>query len=136
MPTDKDASDNIPVQADKIGWRRGLQPTDFRRLTANQLRQYEADARVTLASADDQGDEDVDDPVADFEACASRYFARRTEMTSPEQADCRDETIQITDVITMLLQALDGASDITLDRINALGGVVGGLHQAATICPF
>jgi hypothetical protein len=132
MPADKDASDNTPVQADKVGWRRGLQPTDFRRLTADQLRQYEADARVTLAPAHDQGDEGIGDHVADFEACASRYYVRRTEMTSPERADRRDEAVRIADAASMLLQALNEASDITLDRLNALGGVIGGLHQAAT----
>jgi hypothetical protein len=132
MPVDENASHNIPVQAENIGWRRGLQPADFRRLTVNQLRQYEADAGVAVAPEDDQSDKEVGDPIADFEACASRYYARRTERTSPKRADRRDEAIRIADAASMLIDAIDGASDITLDRFDILGGVIGELHQAAT----
>jgi hypothetical protein len=132
MPADNDASDNIPVQADKVGWRRGLQQTDSHRLTADQLREYESDAHVTPACADDQRDEDVSDRAAIFEACASRYYSRRTEMTSPKGADRRDEAVSAADVIRMLLQVLNKLSDKTLDDLDDLGGEVGELHRAAT----
>ncbi|GEO42764.1 hypothetical protein SAE02_69120 [Skermanella aerolata] len=132
MPVDKNASDNIPVQAEKIGWRRALQQTDFHRLSADQLRQYEMDAGVAVNPGDDRGDKEVGDPIADFEAYATRYYARRTETTSPERAERRGEAIRIADAASMLIHAINEASDITLDRLDILGGVIGELHQAAT----
>jgi hypothetical protein len=132
MPADNDISDTNPMQTDRIGWRRGLQLTDFRRLSADQLREYELPIGVTPLHADNQGDEDVGGRVANFEACASRYYARRTEMTSPERADRRGEAVRIADAARLWLQALDDASDITLDSLDKLGGEVGASHRAVT----
>jgi hypothetical protein len=132
MPADTDTDDNTPTQSDKIGWRRGLQQTDSHRLNADQLREIESDAGVTPACADDQRDEDVSDRAAIFEASASRYYSRRTEVMSPKGADRRGEAARILDAATIFLEALDNASDTTLNSLNDLGGEVGELHRAAT----
>jgi hypothetical protein len=133
MPADTEFDDNTPTQSDKIGWRRGLQQTHFRRLSADELRRYELEAKVIQARSIEQGEEDdenLGDRAAIIEECASHYYPRRTEMMSPKGANRRDEAVRIVDAARTFLEALDNASDITLDSLDDLGGEVGGSHRA------
>jgi hypothetical protein len=135
MPADTEFDDNTPTQSDKIGWRRGLQQTHFRRLSADELRRYELEAKVIQARSSEQGEEDnenLGDRAAIFEECARRYYRQQIETTSPKGADRRGEAVRIADAARMLLQALNEASDNTLDSLDDLGGEVRGSHRAVT----
>jgi hypothetical protein len=135
MPADTDIDNNTPTQSDKIGWRRGLQQTNFRRLSADQLQQYGVEAKVIHALTDGhggEGDQDLGYLAAIIEELARRYYRRQIETTSPKGADRRGEAVRIADAARMLLQALNEASDNTLDSLDDLGGEVRGSHRAVT----
>jgi hypothetical protein len=133
MRADTDIDDNTPTQSDKAGWRRGLQQTDFRRLSVDDFRRYGQEAKVIQAYTDDQDDEELGCLVAIIEEHARRYYQLRTETTAPKGKEVRDEAIRLASALVGVIGTLDASSDALLDKFSTLldemGVQIGEAHQ-------